>query len=730
MIGRLQRLAIFVTALVLAGLPSVSVAQKRPVHEPALPRQAMAEKYFGNDAPWFLRNIPFLEIDDPEIQDIYFYRWKLLRSHVREIGPQGTTILEFLDNVPWARQPYTDLNDSASFHLMEARWMRDPTVVNDLIDHLHTGGANDRHFSESIAAATEATTLITGDPGPALRHLDSMRTIYNAWDDHFDRARNLYWIEPLLDATEYTISSIDASGAGFTGHPSKDQNHNGFTGGFAYRPSINSYQYANAMAIARIADEAHQPGVAKEYRERAERLRAAMLAQLWNPALQHFTDRYQRSTPYVTAGDFIRGRELVGYVPWAFEVPPIDASAASKTYAEAWSHALSSDQLGGPQGLRTAEPSYPRYLTQYRYDAATGRAECQWKGPSWPFQTSQALTGLANLLDNYPATNVSATDYLRLLRQYTHQHFLSPGKPDIQEDYNPDTGAPIVGLPRSHHYFHSTYIDLVLDGLIGIRPRADNVLEVDPLIPTQHGTDAPIRYFALQDLAYHHHEVSIFYDEDGSRYNIGRGLSIFVDHRRVSGPAPLARTQIALPKTTSWRPTLVEPMPAHRDDLAVNPGLPEGPIASASSEDPMSPAEQAIDGRLWFFPEISNGWSPSASDPAASNWFQIDLRAPKTIGSIELYFFADGEHYAAPASFQLQYETDAGWKEIPAETRTPQTPVANGENRVTFSPVHTQKLRILFKNPPAPARLRLIEAKAFAPSTHSPNEYGSTNRPI
>jgi hypothetical protein len=360
-------------------------AQKSPVKEPVIPRDAMAQRYFGADAPWFLTNIPFLEIDDPEIQQIYFYRWKLLRSHIREIGPQGTTILEFLDDVPWAREPYTDLNDSASFHLMEARWMRDPTVVDDLIDHLYTGAANDRHFSESIAAATEATTLVTGDPSPALRHLDTMQYVYNAWDDHFDRTRNLYWIEPIADATEYTISSIDASGAGFTEHPSKDQNHNGFTGGFAYRPSINSYQYANAMAISRIANEAHLADVAKDYRERADRLRSAMLGQLWNPALQHFTDRYQRSTPYVTAGDFIRGRELVGYVPWAFELPPHDDSASSKAYADSWSHLVSPDQLAGAHGLRTVEPSYPRYLTQYRYDQATGRPSASGmvrRGPS------------------------------------------------------------------------------------------------------------------------------------------------------------------------------------------------------------------------------------------------------------------------------------------------------------------------------------------------------------
>jgi hypothetical protein len=355
--GFRSRLAIVCTALALASLPTASGAQNSAVHEPLLPRQAIAGKYFGPDAPWFLNNIPFLEIDDPEIQQIYFYRWKLLRAHIREIGPQGTTILEFLDNVSWARQPYTDLNDSASFHLMEARWMRDPAVVDDLIDHLYTGGANDRHFSESIAAATEATTLVTGDPGPALRHLDTMQYIYNEWDDHFDRARNLYWIEPLADATEYTISSIDASGAGFTDHPSKDQNHNGFTGGFAYRPSINSYQYANALAIAQLATEAHQPAVASDYRERAERLRSAMLTQLWNPELQHFTDRYQRSTPYVTAGDFIRGRELVGYVPWAFELPPHDNSPSSRTYAEAWSHILPANSTGrtacAPSNLRT-----------------------------------------------------------------------------------------------------------------------------------------------------------------------------------------------------------------------------------------------------------------------------------------------------------------------------------------------------------------------------------------
>lgn len=685
------------------------------VTEPALPREKLALDNFGADALWFLRNIPFLEIDDSQIQQIYYYRWKLYRSHIREIGPQGTTVLEFLDDVPWAREPFTDLNDSSSFHILKGRWLRDPAIVNSLINHLYTGGGNDRHFSESIAAATESSTRVTGDPSPGLRHLDTMQHIFNAWDDHFDRKRNLYWIEPLLDATEYTIGSIDASGAGFVSQASSNESHNGFREGFAFRPTINSYQFANAQAIARFASLAGKPDVAAEYTQRAERIRTAVLNQLWNPELQHFVDRYQRSTPYVAAGSFIRGRELAGYLPWFYELPPQDSAASTNTvrYVYAWSHMLSAAELAGPYGLRTVEPSYPRYLKQYRYDKATGKPECQWNGPSWPFQTAQALTALANLLNDYQQTEVTRADYLRLLRQYTQQHFLSPGHPDIQEDYNPDTGSPIVGLARSHHYSHSTYVDLILSGLIGIRPRADEVLELNPLLPTEEAPGArPIHFFALQGVRYHDHEVSVFFDADGSRYGIGRGLSVFVDGKRAFGPGPLARTKITLPgKGSNGAEQVRITMP---EDIAVNPGLPEGPRATASSSISPAALAEAIDGRMWFFPENPNGWSPDPAATSSSSWLSVDLRKSRLIGSIELYFFADGESFRAPEAYQLQYRTTDGWHDIPKQQRTPAKPLANGENRIVFPVLSAQEIRILFTNPPALAHFRLIEFKAFA----------------
>lgn len=673
-------------------------------HAQLLDKPALAERYFGADAPWFQRNIPFVEIDDAEIQQVYYYRWQLYRAHIREIGAQGTTVLEFLPDVPWAREPYTDLNDSSPFHLLEGRWLRNSAVVNSLIDHLYAGAGNTRQFSEAVAAAAEQTAWVTGDWSPLLRNLGGMRFVYNAWDDHFDFNRGLYWIEPIADATEYTISSIDASGAGFQLNPEKDQNRNGFFLGFAFRPSINTYQYANALAIAHTAQRAGLHAVAADYTARAEALRRNTLDRLWNPALEHFTDRYQRSTSFVNEYAFIRGRELVGYAPWLYELVPKSADAAQ--YAVAWKHVLSTSELQGAHGLRTVEPSYPRYMAQYRYEGA--RPECQWNGPSWPFQTSQTLTGLANLLDDYPAQSiVNRDDYLFLLRQYTRQHFLAPGQLDLQEDYDPDKGGPIVGLDRSHHYAHSTYVDLILGGLLGIRPRADETLEIAPLVDAAGA--APIRFFAVENLLYHGHEIAILYDQSGEKYHRGKGLSVYVDGKLASGPAPLARTLVPL-KPLAHLPDAGAVMP---EDLAVNVGIAAGPAASASSTATPQGAAQAIDGRLWFYPENVNGWSPAPQSSGSENWWAVSLPHVRRVGAIELYFFADNERFTAPASYRLQARVSGEWHDIPAQNAAPATPLANGRNLVTFPPIETDGLRLLVPAGAQGRSIRLIEFEAF-----------------
>jgi hypothetical protein len=651
---------------------------------PALDEHALAHAAFGNDAPWYEGNIPFFETADAQLTKIYYYRWQVYRAHQRDLGPRGYITTEFLDDVGWQRQPYASLNDASGFHIAEGRWLRDRRYVGDYVDFLYAGGGNDRHFSEGIADAVWGRYLVEGDRAGAVRHLDAMQHIYTLWDDHFDFTKRLYWIEPLLDATEYTIASIDSSGG-------KD----GFTGGEAFRPSINSYMFGNARAISHIAALQGDAATAATYAARADDLRAHVEQDLWSAPLTHFIDRYRVNNDHVKYWDRIRGRELVGYLPWTVGLPRDTAASAA-----AWKHLLSPIELGGTAGLRTVEPSYQYYLRQYRYDKDTGRRECQWNGPAWPFQTTQALVGMANLLEDYHQSVVTRSDYMRLLRQYADLH-ATGATPDLQEDYDPDTGAPIVGLARSHHYNHSGFVDLIISGMVGIRPRADDVLEVDPLVP--HDPSAPgfQRWFALQDVPYHGRRVSVVFDADGSHYHRGAGLSVLVDGRMVAHAVGLGR--VTVPLLRKALPPVARPA-----DLAMNLVATDFPTASASiNADPVS-LHQALDGRVWFFPEMVNGWSTTGAS-GREQWFAVDFGRTTRVQSAELAFFGDGKAIAAPLAYRLQAWRAGSWQDLPAVA--PRA-VENGITRLSWPTTATTKVRIVLRNTPGTAA-RLVEFKVF-----------------
>jgi hypothetical protein len=92
----------------------------------------------------------------------------------------------------------------------------------------------------------------------------------------------------------------------------------------------------------------------------------------------------------------------------------------------------------------------------------------------------------------------------------------------------------------------------------------------------------------------------------------------------------------------------------------------------------------------------------------------VDLGHAEKIGALELYFFADGKHYLAPANYTLECRTYNGWRELGGQRRDPATPLANGRNRVTFKPAQCSALRVNLHGPDSPAKFRLIELKAFS----------------
>jgi len=633
----------------------------------ALDHHQLAKQYYQEDAQWYLDNIPFFECSDKQIEQVYYYRWKMYKAHIRNVGANNFVITEFINHVGWDRDPYCTINAASMHHIYEGRWLKDNRYMDGYINDLYQDGGNNRRYSESIADAAYARYLVNADSAFVIQQLDSMKSIYEQWADHWDASKKLYYIPAMPDATEYTIASIDASGG-------KD----GFEGGDAFRPTINSYMYGNAMAIARLALIKGDTAVSREYFQKAAGLKATVEQSLWNDSLQYFTDRFKVNNEYVHYWDFIRGRELAGLIPWYFNLP----SNTSK-YNAAWKHITDTSWLLGKFGLRTNEPSYEYYFKQFVF--FQGQRGSQWNGPSWPYQTSQVLTGMANLLNNYDQQIVTTADYLKTLHLYTLQHYLPNGNINLVENYDPNNGGPIVYYYWSNHYNHSSYNNLVITGLCGIRPSADDTLDINPLL------DNSIQYFCLDDVQYHGHSLTIVYDKDGKKYNKGKGLTVMLDGKKQTLIKRRDRYQVFI-----GAPVLSKPnkQPA---DLALNISAKGFPSPSASVNTIPDSLFQAMDGRIWYFPEISNRWTTLGST-ASTDWYAIDFGQNRTISTVKIYPFADHKIFETPDAFSIEYQKEGQWLPIKLTKQIPEKPVSNTVNTIVFENQTANGIRIYFKH--------------------------------
>lgn len=626
----------------------------------------LANKYYGSDAAWYVRNTPFFECADTAIEQVYYYRWKLYKAHIRNVGTNQYVITEFINHVAWDRDPYCTINAASMHHLYEGRWLRDDRYINGYINNLYRDGGNNRRYSESIADAAYARFLVSNDTAFLLQHLDSMKAIYNAWYDHYDSSKNLFWIPAMPDATEYTIASIDATNG-----------TEGFDHGEAFRPTVNSYMYGNALAIAKAATMAGDKAAADTFSRRASVLKQLVQRDLWNEGLQHFTDRFKQDNQYVHYWDFIRGRELAGMAPWYFNLPD-----DSRRYNAAWRHVLDTSQLLGPFGFRTNEPSYEYYFKQFVY--FQGQRGSQWNGPSWPYQNSIVLTGMANLLQDYEQHDASNASYLDLLRRFTRQHYLPNGGLNLVEDYDPNLGGPIVHYYWSNHYLHSSYNNLVISGLCGIKPATGDTLGIHPLV------DESISWFCLQGLSYHGHRLTVMYDRKGDHYRKGKGLQVWVD----GGLKPVRHTGNEYKVYVGQ--TIPQPAVAARTNYALNITKTGFPKLSASVNNLTDTLYQATDGRIWYFPEITNYWSTKGS-LASTDWLQIDFEKPVAFSTVKLYPVVNGNGMALPDSILIQTGNQGHWRTV--KVISAKALRANAENTATLPAGSATALRLRVVHP-------------------------------
>ncbi|WP_433440802.1 MGH1-like glycoside hydrolase domain-containing protein [Nonomuraea sp. CA-141351] len=639
---------------------------------------------------WYEANIPFLEVPDREIQDVYYYRWSTYKRHIRYTDSATGDIITEFHNAPGYAAPLGGIVAAAGHHVYEGRWLRDTRPLDDYLTYWLQGpGKSPKPKEEYLnkdtddwaheyawwaADAAYQRYLVTGDASFVENLLPDLVRQYDKWGGQYDKDLGLYWSVPVWDAMEYTASSYETDPA--------DPYH----GGAGYRPTLNAYQYGDARAIAAIARMRGDGALSRTFEQRAASLRDALHRYLWDPERQFFYHKARADLD--PQRKLVSTREQIGFVPWAFGM-------AKPGTEKAWAQLLDPQGFAAPYGPTTAERRSPFFMR----DALGGC--CHWDGPSWPYSTSTTLTAMANLLNDRDQDVVTAADYYRMLRGYALTQY-KDGRPYVAEAHHPDEPRWIYDARgHSEHYNHSTFNDLVISGLIGLRPQADGEVVVNPLAPAEWD------HFALENVPYHGHNVTVLWDRDGTRYGQGKGLRVYVNGR-------LAAARPALGELTARVPAAVAPDRSSRPgNDAANPYGTGYPKPFASYTNGIDNVWDAVDGRI-FYDDIPHSRWTNYRSPNPEDHLGVDFGVPTEVSDVRFYAYDDGGGVRAPASYRLEFWDGAAWREVPGQVRTPREPSA-ALNRITFPALTTTRVRLAFGNPPG-AYVGVTELQAWSPA--------------
>ena len=443
---------------------------------------------------WMKQNIPRFECPQDNFEEMFYFRWWTLRKHIKET-PEGFAFTEFLVQRSYADK-YNLISCALGHHIMEARWLHNQNYLNQYI-HLWFRGnegkpmAKLHRFSSWAADALYQKYLVDINTAYLTNLLPDIEEEYFFWENN-NRLRNgLFWQYDVRDGMEEQISG---------GRTEKNA-----------RPTINSYMYGNAISISKIAGLIRDSTLEMLFQAKADTLKKLIESELWNPHHQFFeTVRENGLSAHV--------REQIGFIPWYFNIP-------GKEHEQVWEQVIDEQGFLAPFGLTTAERRHPQFRTH-------GCCNCEWDGPVWPFATSQTLTGMANLINQGNTGVVNDSVFFRHLELYVESQY-KRGRPYIGEYLDGETGYWLKGdQERSRYYNHSTFNDLIITGLVGLRPRADNMVEVNPLLP-----DGKWDWFCLDNVLYHGKILTIIWDKDGSRYHRGKGLIVLANGKE-KGKAP------------------------------------------------------------------------------------------------------------------------------------------------------------------------------------------------
>ncbi len=531
------------------GLDAIIRDPERPAPKDAPPdadRDLAAEqarRYQG----WFDANLAYFDCPDPWVRKMFYHRAYNLRKNM--LDPRlGRLRWPTQSEGRWRSDWYANvISYGAGHQVREARWLRDPKYWQG---HVRTWAENERpdgvfpnfikpneigheQYTDWVGSTAWDGYLVHPDRAFLADVADKLAANVRGWQKAYDPDGDgllfvdshwwtgMEWQPSFFADSGYRTDPRDVT------QPVRRVDLD--------RVDLTAYNYGNAANVARIYRALGRDAEAGEFEALAARIAAAVSATMWDPSSRFFYSARRRDKTRVDV------KEVIGVYPFYFGMLP-----AGKGYEAAWASIVDPEEFWTPWPVASASKKCPAYAQDGWHFPSSRGTVCMWNGPTWPHANSIVLSGMARTLRaNRGGGAIALTSrhlwdlFLSFTKaQYRGQDLADPW---TGEFYDGETAA---WKTAERDYNHSTWIDVLAADLIGIIPRADDVFEVDPLIP-----DGALASFVLDGQAYHGHDVTVVWDAPGGAdlHGDGRsGLDVYLDGRLVASSPTLARLRVVM----------------------------------------------------------------------------------------------------------------------------------------------------------------------------------------
>ena len=507
---------------------------------PTLPAKSHWIEYF--------QGVPDFSCSDPYLQKYYWYRWYGLRLNTVNIqddrlGLGQPCIFEGV-NLGWFRQHITY---SAQCHIMETRWMHDPTLAQGSILNFVQNQLPDGSFPGVIKNIYQGDRNLTSNVafyhanwGWAVRELHRLHPDNSFLQKIYEPlCRYLLYFDRERDADQtglYDVLNHWETGQEFMSRYQAVDPHSDQGGPLRLKGlDATIYIYELQRNLGWMAEQLHKGGEAGRWQAMAARTKQAVLGKMWDGEREFFYD--------VRPGDLTRidAKTAIGFYPFMTDL------AGREHLGAFYKHLFNPKEFWTPFPVPSTSQDDPTFSPDGEWNSE--RLVCPWNGRTWLMTNSHVIEALCRAaLELDPALQPYAVD---LLRRFIKMLFLEGDleRPSSYEYYNPITGqAPY--FRGTDDYMHSWIVDLIIKYVVGLQVQDNGEILLRPL-PFQ------LDYFTLDKIKVAGHWLKVTWRKtpparwangtpDKTEAEVPLGLAVFADGKLVAQRADMGHLAFKL----------------------------------------------------------------------------------------------------------------------------------------------------------------------------------------